>query len=121
MKRGISPDQMLESLLDRLRDLMVMAACGPETELVELVGTARREEAERASRFDAAGLVHMIALCESVQRGIKNSSVPRALVDALMVRLALTEKLADVTAIAARLGPAASASGAGGGSPAKKR
>jgi DNA polymerase III subunit gamma/tau len=119
LRRGISPDQLLESLLDRLRDLMVIAACGPETTLVEIVGNARREEAERATRFDAAGLVHMIALCENVQRAIKNSSVPRALLDALIVRLALTEKLADVTALAARLGPAASA--APGGPPAKKR
>jgi DNA polymerase III subunit gamma/tau len=118
LRRGISPDQLLESLLDRLRDLMVMAACGPETSLVEIVGNARREEAERAARFDAAGLVHMIALCENVQRAIKSSSVPRALLDALVVRLALTEKLADVTALAARLGPAAAAPG---GPPAKKR
>jgi DNA polymerase III subunit gamma/tau len=118
LKRGISGDQLLESLLDRLRDLMIISACGPETELVELVGNARREEAQRASRFDAAGVVHMIALCESVQRAIKSSSVPRALLDALIVRLALTEKFADVTALAAQLGPA---QGAVGGPPAKKR
>jgi DNA polymerase-3 subunit gamma/tau len=133
-RKGISADQMLESVLERLRDLMVLAACGPETELVELTGAARKEEAQRATRFDAAGVVHMIALCENVQRAVKSSSPPRALLDALVVRLAMTEKLADVTAIAARLnggGPsAASASPAArpgreavgaGGTPAKKR
>ena len=41
----------------------------------------------------------MIALTESVQRAVKSSSTPRALFDALLVRLAMTEKLADVTAI----------------------
>jgi hypothetical protein len=78
---------------------MVLAACGPRTELVELSGESRREEVERAGRFDAAGLVHMIALCESVQRACKSSPNPRALCDALVVRLALTEKLADVTGL----------------------
>ncbi|MBZ0171456.1 MAG: DNA polymerase III subunit gamma/tau, partial [Phycisphaerales bacterium] len=96
-----SADQVCETLLDRCRDLMVLAACGPETGLVELSGEARRQEAERAGRFDAAGLVHMIALTESVQRALKSSSAPRALFDALLVRLALTEKLADVTALVA--------------------
>jgi DNA polymerase-3 subunit gamma/tau len=104
LKRGVSADQMLESLLERLRDLMVLAACGPDTELVELSEQARKDEAARATKFDAAGLVHMIALCENVQRAVKSSSTPRALLDALVVRLAMTEKLADVTALMARNG-----------------
>jgi DNA polymerase-3 subunit gamma/tau len=116
-KRGISPDQLLEALMERLRDLMVLAACGAETELVELSGPTRQEEIRRAGRFDAAGLVHMIALCESIQRAIKNTATPRALLDALVVRLAMTEKLADVTALASRL----ASNGAPGATPVKKR
>ena len=119
LSRGISADQALESLLDRLRDLMVLGACGKDTDLVDLSDEARASEFERSERFDSAGLVHMIALCESVQRSIKTSSAPRALFDAAMVRLALTEKLADVTAVvaAASGGPALKA---GGRSAAKK-
>ena len=113
-----SADQVLETLMSRLRDLMVLAACGAETELVELSGEARRQEAGRAERLDAAGAVHMIALVESVGRALKSSSAPRALFDALLVRLALTEKLADVTALMSGSG---SASGAVGSAPAKKR
>jgi len=104
-----SADQVCEALLDRFRDLMVLAACGPETTLVELSGDARRQEAELAGRFDAAGVVHMIALTESVQRALKSSSAPRALFDALLVRLAMTEKLADVTALVSGGGAASSA------------
>jgi DNA polymerase-3 subunit gamma/tau len=115
-----SADQVLETFLERFRDLMVLAACGPETELVELTGTARKEEAERASRFDAAGLVHMIALTESVQRAIKSSSTPRALFDALLVRLAMTEKLADVTALVAGGGSGSGAASTAAGSRGKK-
>jgi DNA polymerase-3 subunit gamma/tau len=114
-KRGVSPEQLIDTLLDRFRDLMVLAACGPETELVELAGATRRDEAERSARFDPAGLVHMIALCESVHRAIRGSSTPRALLDALVVRLAMSEKIADVTAIVSQMNAAS------GSTPAKKR
>ncbi len=60
----------------------------------------------------------MIALVESVGRALKSSSAPRALFDALLVRLAMTEKLADVTALMSGDG---GASGAVGSAPAKKR
>jgi len=99
LDKGISMDLILEALLDRMRDLMVLCACGPDTPLVELTATERKAEIDRASRFDAAGLVHMIAVVESVQRALKSSPAPRALFDACMVRLAMTEKLADVTAL----------------------
>jgi hypothetical protein len=41
----------------------------------------------------------MMALCENLQRSARSSSNPRALFDASMVRLALAEKMADVTAL----------------------
>ncbi len=110
MKRGIAIDQLLDTLLSRFRDLMVLAACGAGSELVEVAGAARKAEADLAARFDAAGLVHMIALCESGM----------ALLDALVVRLANTEKLADVTALVTGA-PVAPAVVSRGGPPAKKR
>lgn len=111
LSTGTGPDQLLETLIERLRDLMVLCACGPETTLVELTGDTRKEEVERAHRFDAAGLVHMIALCESVQRSTRSSPNPRALLDALVVRLSMTEKLADVTTLVRQLEGASSGKG----------
>ncbi len=103
LRRGTSIDQFLERLIGRLHDLLLFAACGEGTALVSLSGDLRDAEANRAAQFDAAGLVHMIALCENVQRSIKNSSTPRALLDAVIVRLALTEKLADITSLVKQL------------------
>jgi DNA polymerase-3 subunit gamma/tau len=120
LSRGVSIDQAIETLIERLRDLMILASCGDGTKLVELADSARAAEVERARRFDAAGLVHMIALCESVQRSAKNSGSPRALLDALLVRLSMTEKLADVTAVVMGRG-ALGATAAAGGASAKKR
>jgi DNA polymerase III subunit gamma/tau len=116
LARGAGPELVLGALAARLRDLMVLCACGPETELVDSAGDSRREDASRAERFDVAALSHMIAVCESVQRSVRASSLPRALFDAAIVRLALTESLANVTEIVTKLSsPAALAGG-----PAKK-
>ncbi len=96
---GVSQDQVMEVLIDRFRQLMLICACGSESELIELSDEARAEAAEQAKRFDASGLTYMIALCESVQRNGKASATPRALLDATIVRLALAEKMADVAAV----------------------
>jgi len=98
---GIAQDQLLEVLIEHFRQLMLIAACGPQSELVELSDDARSTASEQAKRFDAAGLVHMIALCENLQRFSRDSANPRALLDAAMVRLAMAEKMADVAALLA--------------------
>jgi DNA polymerase-3 subunit gamma/tau len=98
LSRGVSIDLLLTTLADRLRDLMVLCVCGPATELVELSDEARAGAVELSKRFDAAGLTHMIALCEGVARSAKSSSFPRALLDALLVRLSQTDKIADLAA-----------------------
>ncbi len=98
---GVSQDQVFEVLIERFRQLMLLAVCGPDSELVELPEDIKAVAVEQARRFDAAGLTYMIALCESVQRNGRASATPRALLDATIVRLALAEKMADVTAVLA--------------------
>jgi DNA polymerase III subunit gamma/tau len=99
LSKGTSIEQAIEVLLVRLRDLLVLFVCGEATALVELSEQAKKEEHARARRFEAAAIVHMIALCESVLQAVKRSSVPRALFDALMVRMAITDRIADAAAI----------------------
>jgi hypothetical protein len=57
----------------------------------------------------------MIALCDAVGRNARVSSSPRALLDALVVRLAMAEKFADATALLA--GGAAGGGGSHDASP----
>lgn len=138
LSTGTSVEQVLTALADRFRDLMVIHACGADTELVDLNDDARKAADRQAQRFDPAGLVHNIALCDAVARSSRTSTFPRALFDALVVRLCMAEKLADVTAIvsgtaraAPTLPPATSAPSrpapasppalAAGSAPAKKR
>ncbi|MEM6504690.1 MAG: DNA polymerase III subunit gamma/tau [Planctomycetota bacterium] len=105
---GIGQDQLVEVLIEHLRQLMLIAACGAESDLIELSPESRDRVTEQAARFDAPGLVHMIALCDGLARNGKSSSNPRALLDAVVVRLALAEKMADVTKLLAGAVPLSS-------------
>jgi DNA polymerase-3 subunit gamma/tau len=117
LDRGVAIDQILDSLITRFHDLMLLSVCGPGTPLVETTGEARAELVAQATRFDGPGLVHMIALCESVQRQGRSTLAPRAVLDALLVRLALTEKIADIAGLLTGAPPPRAAAEP----PAKKR
>eukprot|EP00752_Nemacystus_decipiens_P017104 g15320.t1 len=108
---GIGQDQLVEVLIEHLRQLMLIAACGADSDLVQLSAESRERVAKQAARFDAPGLVHMIALCDGLARNGKSSSNPRALLDAVVVRLALAEKMADVTKVLAGAVPLPNAAG----------
>ncbi len=96
---GIAQDQLLDVLIEHLRTLMLLVSCGTDSELIDLPADARQAALQQAQLFDVAGLVYMIALCENLQRSLRTSANPRALLDAAMVRLALAENMADVTAL----------------------
>jgi DNA polymerase-3 subunit gamma/tau len=118
-KRGVSPEQLLATLADRFRDLMVLCACGPDTDLVELSDEARDEALAQSARFDAPGLTHLIAVCDAAARHCKAASGPRAILDASIVRMAISDKLADVTALlAGQVRPGAGRNGSAPASPA---
>ena len=112
LNRGVSPDQFIEIAIDRFRLLMLACAAGVDSDLLELADDEREEIAAQAARFDAPSLVYMIAMLESVQRSIKSSVTGRALLDAAIVRLAMSEKFADAAALLKGSGGGSSAGGA---------
>jgi len=118
--RGVGVEQVIDSLVAALHDLLLISTCGEETDLVDLAGEAREREVELARRFEAPGLVHMIAQCEGVARMIKASANPRALLDALIVRLAMTEQVADVAGLL-RSGAGGGGASSGSGGPGRSR
>ncbi len=105
LSRGIAPEQLITTLVETLRDVMALAACGDKTSIVELSDEARATLGQLAKRSDVAALVHMIALCESVSQRLRSAASQRALLDALIVRLALTEHLADAAALLSGASP----------------
>jgi DNA polymerase-3 subunit gamma/tau len=98
---GATPDEALELLAEHLRQCLLVAVCGAESELLDLSPSAREIVARQAGRFDAAGLVHLIALADSVARRAQHATTARALFDAALVRMCQAEHLADVAGLLA--------------------
>ncbi|MCP3904847.1 MAG: DNA polymerase III subunit gamma/tau [Planctomycetes bacterium] len=93
---GASVEQALDMLAEHLHSLMILVACGADSELVELAPDARETASRQAGHFDVSGLVYLIALCDSVGRNARGSAAARALFDAALVRMCHSEHYADV-------------------------
>jgi DNA polymerase-3 subunit gamma/tau len=104
---GLSEVQIVDSLIDFMRDLMVVESAGIETELLILTEEQRKRVAELAEKFDVAALVYNITALEKLRWTIKNSDTPRVLLEALLVRFALSEHFINVDQLLRRLGAAA--------------
>ncbi|NLX13483.1 MAG: DNA polymerase III subunit gamma/tau [Phycisphaerales bacterium] len=88
LSAGYSLERFCESLTEQLRALMLLKVCGPETNLVELPAAVADSMRELAKRFDPESYVYMISLMEELRRNVRYSALGRALVEAVIVRLA---------------------------------
>ncbi|GAH65188.1 unnamed protein product, partial [marine sediment metagenome] len=76
---GLSEVQVVDSLIDYMRDLMVVKSAGAESELLILTAEQRKRTGELAEKFDTAALIYNITALEKLRWSIKNSDTPRAL------------------------------------------
>ena len=106
---GISEVQVVDSLIDYMRDLMVVKSTGPESELLILTDQQRQRANELAEKFDIAGLVYNISTLEKLRWAIKNSDTSRALLEASLLRFALSEHFLNVDELLSQLQSGASA------------
>ncbi|MHC4621801.1 MAG: DNA polymerase III subunit gamma/tau, partial [Planctomycetota bacterium] len=100
---GLSEVQIVDTLVDYMRDLMVVKSAGADTELLILTAEQRKRTAELAEKFDVAGLVYNITALEKLRWSVKNTDTPRALLDALLVRFALSEHFLNVDTLLSQL------------------
>jgi len=96
---GLSDVQIVDSLVDCMRDLMVAKSTSAETELLTLTAEQRKRAGELAEKFDIAALVYNITTLEKLRWTIKNSDTPRALLEASLIRFALSEHFLNVDAL----------------------
>ena len=61
---GLSEAQIVDSLIDYMRDLMVVKSAGAESELLALTAEQQKRTIELAEKFDTAGLVYNITALE---------------------------------------------------------
>jgi len=93
---GLSEVQLVDALVDNMRDLMVAKSAGKDSELLILTAEQRKRTSELAEKFDTAALVYNITTLEKLRWSIKNSDTPRALLEALLLRFALSEHFMNV-------------------------
>src|SRR4051812_21862809 len=111
---GLAPDTLIASLVDHLRNLLILRTCGPDSTLVEVPGLSMKELQAQAAKFDATVLAQDIALLEELRRQLRTSQAGRALLDAALVRLALAEQFTQI-------GDLLAATNGGGGASALKK
>jgi DNA polymerase-3 subunit gamma/tau len=100
---GLSLDGLVASLIDHLRNLLILKACGPASNLVEVPGVNQKDLLAQAGQFDAAVLSQDITILEELRRQARQSGAGRALLDATLVRLALAEQFASVGELLSRV------------------
>ncbi|MHC4233785.1 MAG: DNA polymerase III subunit gamma/tau [Planctomycetota bacterium] len=103
---GLTAERFCEALLDHLRTLMVLSVCGTATDLIDAPAQLREQLARQSGQFDAPTYVYMIALVQELRRAVKFSGAARPLLDAAVVRLALSEQFTDLKTALAALGGA---------------
>jgi DNA polymerase-3 subunit gamma/tau len=109
--RGLSSDTMIASLVDHLRNLLILRTCGGDSELVEVPGVPLKDLVAQAGRFDAVNLTQDITILEELRRHMRQSQSGRALLDATLVRLTLAEQFTPVDVLLARVGGTAAPAG----------
>jgi len=86
-----------------MRDLMVVKSTGAESEFLILTAEQKKRTAELAEKFDAAALIYSITALERLRWALKNSDTPRALLEASLLRFALSEHFMNVDELMSQL------------------
>jgi DNA polymerase III gamma/tau subunit len=79
-----------------MRDILVVKSAGAKSGLLILTSEEREATVALAEKFDTAGLIYNITTLERLRWTIKNSDTPRALIEASLLRLALSEHFINI-------------------------
>ena len=97
ISEGLTPDGLIVSLIDHLRNLLILRTCGLDSNLVEVAGVSVTDLAKQAQSFDPIVLTQDITILEELRRQLRSSTAGRALFDATLVRLALAAQFTSIS------------------------
>ena len=100
---GQSAVQIVVSAIDYMRDLMVLKCDADATELLVVMPDGRQDACRLAEKFDMPGLIYNITTLEKLCWAVRNTDNPRALLEAAMLRLTLSEHFLDVNELLSQL------------------
>ena len=99
---GLGEIQIVDAVIESMRDLLVIRSAGIDTDLLILTADQKEKAGALAQKFDAAALIYNITALEKLRWTIKNSDTPRALLDASLLRFALSEHFMNVDELMGR-------------------
>ncbi len=99
---GLGEPQIVDALMESMRDLLVLKSAGADTDLLMLTNEQKERAGDLAKKFDAAALIYNITALEKLRWSVKNSDTPRALLDALLLRFALSAHFMSVDELMSR-------------------
>lgn len=103
LNEGLSAVQLVELVLEVVRDMMIIKAVQAKSELVILTEAQRKKLDVIAQKFDISALVYDVTVLEKLRWPIKNSDNPRALLEASLLRLTLSEHFTNIAQLLAQL------------------
>ena len=104
LQSGRTIERFCGHLIEHVRTLMLLRVCGEDTDLVDATDQVRPDLIAQSKQFDAPTYVYMITLLEELRRNVKFSGAARALIDAAVVRLAMSQQFSDIGDIIDQLG-----------------
>jgi DNA polymerase-3 subunit gamma/tau len=121
LSTGQTCTQIGDCLIDCMRDLLVIKSTNEQSELLILTAQERKRMVVLAAKFDIPALIYNITALERLHWTVKNSDNPRALLEASMLRLALSEHFMNVNELLRQLNGSGSQVSRPAGSTVKKK
>lgn len=103
---GQSASQICDLLIENMRDLMVFRCAGADSKVLVLTTEEKAQIAEIAQGFDVPALIYNITALEKLRWTLKSSETSRALLEALLLRLTLSEHFMSLAQLSAQIGSA---------------
>ncbi|NOZ23585.1 MAG: DNA polymerase III subunit gamma/tau [Planctomycetes bacterium] len=104
---------LLDQLVDYLRDLMVVASCQGDLELVKNTVSDPDTVTKQSKLFSVEKLLYMIQILSETRRKIREGLDPRIVAEMMLVRLTAVEDMQSLPEILRRLEAMDMGSGAG--------
>ncbi|HOT73583.1 MAG TPA: DNA polymerase III subunit gamma/tau [Anaerohalosphaeraceae bacterium] len=105
IESGQPPAAVCDSLMELFRDLMVLKAAGTDSPVLILTEAEKNSLKELADFFDIPGLIYAVSALERLRWMIRNSETGRYLLEAALLRLALSEHFIGLDQLAKAVPP----------------
>ena len=100
---GQSSGQICDLLIQTMRDMMVLQSVGADSKVLLLTDEEKQQLQQIAESFDVAALVYNITALEKLRWTLRTSETSRALLEASLVRLTLSEHFIGLDRLSAQL------------------